>query len=252
MSFVDADWQGRAGHRLPHRLHRRARLRAAAALGRRRADLWDALVEAAAASAGGRAASARGTRCAPRWATRCTGTSCSLDITPGAGAGRLGGRLEEGRTSGAATRWWPRRRPVRAACRGGCSRSGPGHPAADMRRGPDARDMRLGEVTVRHLLAHAQAGHRAGAAGDRRRPRATRSVVDVRGPRGGRRGGQAAVRAGADPAGRARRLTSLPGPAPDRPSRCPVAEPSAGSAGRPWPAPPPALSRRGAARGRRR
>ena len=45
------------------------------------AALWDALVEAARAAAG-RPGSGRGTRCAPRWATRCTARSSRLDISP--------------------------------------------------------------------------------------------------------------------------------------------------------------------------
>ena len=73
MSFADADWQGDAGRRVPHRLHRRARLRAAAALGRRRRALGRGARGRASRTASGRAGSAPATRCAPRWATRCTG-----------------------------------------------------------------------------------------------------------------------------------------------------------------------------------
>ena len=48
------------------------------------------------------------------------GQELSPTITPGAGPGRLGGRLEEGRPSGARTRSSPRRRRAPRGCSGAC------------------------------------------------------------------------------------------------------------------------------------
>ena len=65
------------------------------------------------------------TRCAPRWATRCTATnfrSTSRRCRPGA-AGRSAGRRTR---SSAATRCWPRRKPGRDGCCAGCGWSGRG------------------------------------------------------------------------------------------------------------------------------
>ena len=81
--------------------------------------LWDALTEAMAPTAGCRAGWAPATRCAPRWATPCTGRTCpstSRRYRP-ARAGRSAGRS---RSSGAARRSSPRRRPVRRGSRGDC------------------------------------------------------------------------------------------------------------------------------------
>ena len=67
--------------------------------GRRRA-LGRAAGGGRASSACCPAASARATRCAPRWATRSTARTSRLDVTPNEAAPRLGGRLEEGRVLG--------------------------------------------------------------------------------------------------------------------------------------------------------
>ena len=97
-----------------------------------------------AGSAGCRPASAPGTRCAPRWATRCTGRTCRCDISPVQARVGLGGRLEEGRVLG------PRRAARREGGRAGARAVGarvarPGHPArahagpGRRRRRPSAR-----------------------------------------------------------------------------------------------------------------
>ena len=94
MSFVEADWQGRPGHRVPHRLHRRARLRARARGGTTRPHCGTPSSRRSRRSTASRAASARATRCAPRWATRCTDRTCrcrSLPCRP-APAGPWAGR----------------------------------------------------------------------------------------------------------------------------------------------------------------
>ena len=81
MSFVE----GRAGRRrparLPHRLHRRARLRAGRPVGGGRRAVGRVLA-AGAGVGSGPAASAPATRCAPRWATRCTARTSRPTITP--------------------------------------------------------------------------------------------------------------------------------------------------------------------------
>ena len=75
-------WRGHAGGRLPDRLHRRARLRAGAAVGGRRRAVGRRARGGRDARHPRRAASAPATRCAPRWATRLHGQDLSLDITP--------------------------------------------------------------------------------------------------------------------------------------------------------------------------
>ena len=70
--------------------------------------------------AASRRAWAPATHCAPRWATRCTGTNCrstSRRCRPDA-AGRSAGRRTR---SSAATRCWPRKPPARDGCCGGCA-----------------------------------------------------------------------------------------------------------------------------------
>ena len=62
-------------------------------------DVWDALVEAGEPHGIRPAGSAPATRCAPRWATRCTATTCRRDH-PGDGRRRLGGRLGQARVLG--------------------------------------------------------------------------------------------------------------------------------------------------------
>ena len=75
-------FEGARGRGLPHRLHRRARLRA----GRRQRGGAGALGRAArgggAARDRCRAASAPATRCAPRWATRCTARTSASTSRP--------------------------------------------------------------------------------------------------------------------------------------------------------------------------
>ena len=107
---------------VPHRLHRRARLRAA--------------------RPGGRRAARCGTRCSPprsRWAAGRAGLAArdtlrtemgyplhGQDLSarhhPGAGGQRVGGRLDEAGVLGTRRRWSRRRRPGR---RGGCAGCGP-------------------------------------------------------------------------------------------------------------------------------
>ena len=166
--------------------------------------LWDALLAAGEPrGAACRAGSVRGTRCAPRWATRCTARTFSLDDHAGAGAGRLGGRLGQagvlgsrGPPRGAGARgrraWpgacWPWTAGIPRAGTWWCATSGRAtgrSPAA--RRGHD----------VGHLLPDAQAGHRPRAArplGGRRATRSSSTSAVV--PAVPRR--QAAVRPGAD------------------------------------------------------
>ena len=71
------------------------------------------------------AASARATRCAPRWATRCTARTSRREIRPvqARPAGRSAGRS---RPSAAATPWWRRRRPARSGARRAWCRSSAG------------------------------------------------------------------------------------------------------------------------------
>ena len=115
MSFVEASFDGSDRHRLPHRLHRRARLRARRAQrGRRRA-----VGRAARRRRGVRRAAVRPRR--PRHAAHRDGLPAARAghqprRHPGAGAARLGGRLEEGRVLGHATCCSPRRRPARRGC----------------------------------------------------------------------------------------------------------------------------------------
>ena len=112
-----------AADRVPHRLHRRARLRAGRA------------VRAGAAPCGTRCSRpARrtgcappgwppATPCAPRWAIRCTGRTCRWRSRPVQARVGLGRRLDQAGRSGAATRCSPRRRPARAGCCGAWRRS---------------------------------------------------------------------------------------------------------------------------------
>ena len=122
MSFADAQWEGapvtvcRTGYtgERGYELLPAGRARAAA-LGR-------AARARSAASAACRAGSAPATRCAPRWVTRCTGTSCrsrSARCRP-APAGRWAG---PSRRSGAATPSSPSGSAGPSACCGACSRS---------------------------------------------------------------------------------------------------------------------------------
>ena len=114
---------------LPHRLHRRARLRAARPGRRRGPGCGTRCWRRPSRSAAGRPGWPPGTPCAPRWATRCTARTCSVDITPvQAGSGwavgwtqarvlgtRRADRREGGRPGAAAAR---AARGRTRACRG--------------------------------------------------------------------------------------------------------------------------------------
>ena len=94
--------------------------------GIRRQVVFDALVERGRVPpAVNSPGSAPATRCAPRWAIRCTATNCRWRSRPcrRAAVGPSGGRRTR---SGAATRCWPRRKPARSGCCAGCGRVGRG------------------------------------------------------------------------------------------------------------------------------
>ena len=82
MSFSAASLGRRRADRLPHRLHRRARLRAGRAGRATRSPSGTRSSPPARRSGCAPAGWPPGTRCAPRWATRCTGRTCRLEITP--------------------------------------------------------------------------------------------------------------------------------------------------------------------------
>ena len=113
--------------------------------------------------------SAPATRCAPRWATRCTATTCHRDH-PGDGRRGLGCRLGQAALLGPGCAHGAARGqgvPPDARARG----ERPRHPAVALRRqGRERCGRRRGHLG--HLLAHPQAGHRARPArplGDPRR-----------------------------------------------------------------------------------
>ena len=136
--------------------------------------VWDALMAAGEPHGGCRPAWPPATRCAPRWATRCTGRTCRPEITPVQARQRLGGRLGK-------PEFWGREAllaekaagPAPAAARAAGDR--PGRPAAGTWR-CCAEGARGRRDHSRHVLADAEGGHRAGAArhGVRRWTRATR------------------------------------------------------------------------------
>ena len=76
MSFEPAPPGRRRADGVPHRLHRRARLRTGRPGRPTPWRVWDALFGAGEPSGCGPAAWAPATRCAPRWATRCTARTC--------------------------------------------------------------------------------------------------------------------------------------------------------------------------------
>jgi aminomethyltransferase len=140
---------------LPHRLHRRARLRAAGAVARGGAGVGR--------PGRGRGAPVRPRR--PRHPAHRDGLPPPRpgphpDITPcrRAAAGRWAGAS---RSSGAATRWWPRRRRARAAA-ARAARDRPGCAAAG--HGVLADGARVGVTTSGTFSPTLEAGHRAGAA----------------------------------------------------------------------------------------
>ena len=180
MSFVEADSaSGCRRRRLPHRLHRRARLRADRAADDVAAPLWDALLRGGrAVRRARRAGSAPATPCAPRWATRCTARtsrSTSRPRRPGS-AGRSAGRRTR---SGAGTALAAEKEAGPTRLLRGLVATGRGIPRAALRRVEDHRRGRSAR-SPRHLLADPAAGHRAGAARPRDRRRRD-GVVDVRG-----------------------------------------------------------------------
>ena len=162
-------YTGERGYELVAAQRRRRRAVGRAARGRRRR------------TACCRAASAPATRCAPRWATRCTARTSRLDITPGPGPPRLGGRLEEAGVLGpgrAARREGGR---ARRGCCGACAATGRGIPRPGMAvLDAGRRAGRRGHQ--RDVLPDPEAGIAPGAARPRpASPRATRWSVDVRG-----------------------------------------------------------------------
>ena len=114
MSFAVAALAGVRADRVPHRLHRRARVRAGGA-GRRTparcgTRCWPPARPTGCAPAG----LAPGTRCAPRWATRCTARTCrrtSRRCRPGP-AGRSAGEAGVLGPGGAARREGGRAAPA--------------------------------------------------------------------------------------------------------------------------------------------
>ncbi len=136
---------GHRGRGLPHRLHRRAWLRADRAQRGRRRAVGPAARGRRARSGCCRAGSARATRCAPRWATPCTARTSPSTSPPTrpASAGPSAGRRTP---SGAATRSSRRRRPGPSATCAGCS------PSSAASRGPGmmvslVSDVPLCEIT---------------------------------------------------------------------------------------------------------
>ena len=174
------------------------------ALGRRRRPLWDALL---AAGEPLRHAALRPRR--PRHAAHRDGLPAAR---PGpqprhhAGPGpRSAGRSAGRRTrSGAGTRWSPRRRPGPPRLLRGLVATGRGIPRPDMQVRLAHGDVPVGEVTSGTFSPTLKQGIGL-ALLDRRCAEGDEVVVDVRGARGRRDGGQAAVRAGPDPPGLTRR-----------------------------------------------
>ena len=176
---------GAPGHRLPHRLHRGARLRARARAGRTRRPCGTRSSRRPRRTAACPAAWARATRCAPRWATRCTATTSALDITPvQARAGWAVGWKKDALLGQGGAGRREGRRARRASW--GLLATGRGipraHCAGEVRR---RRGGRRGHL--RHVLADAEAGHRPGPARPDRAPRATRSSSTCAGARCRRR-----------------------------------------------------------------
>ena len=175
------DFRRRAGTGVPHRLHRRARLRAHPGLGlpRRRCGTRSS---SAAASFGGLPAGL-GARDTLRTEAGYPlhGQDLSLDITPVQARSGWAVGLEEGRvlgTGGADRGEGGRAAPAAVGPRV----ARPRHPARAHDRAQRGRRVdRRGDQ--RDVLADAAQGHRARPArhGRRRRPRATRSTIDVRG-----------------------------------------------------------------------
>ena len=182
MSFVEADFERHRRRGLPHRLHRRARLRADRPQRGRRRALGRAAGGGRGARHARRAGSAPATRCAPRWATRCTARtsrSTSRPTRPGS-AGPSAGRRTR---SGAATCCSPRRRPGPKRLLRGLVADGRGIPRPGMRVSLTP-DVPLGEITSGTFSPDPAQGHRAGPGADvrqrRGRGRASTSAVAAR------------------------------------------------------------------------
>ena len=222
--FADADWHGRpvivcrTGYTGEHGYELRA------ALGRRAGAVGRAARGRPRRTAGCPAGWAPGTRCAPRWATRCTARTCrstSRRCRPV----RLGGRLEEARVLG------PRRagrreggRPRRGCC-WGLLAAGPRHPARRTCQVRDGHGEVVGEVTSGTFSPTLKQGIGL-ALLDRRCGRGRRGRGRRARPRGGRDGRQAAVRAGPDPAGLTPSAPAAQVQARQTPSRRPPGPPS--------------------------
>ena len=172
---------GAAGHRLPHRLHRRARLRAGAAVGRRRRRCGTPWSRRWRPRAACRAGSAPATRCAPRWATRCTATT-SRSTSPRCRPARPGRSAGTSRSSGAATRSSPSGPPSSPALMRGLLVTGRGIPRSHCAvKDADGRGRRRG-----HLRAPSRRPCKQGIALallDRSVTLGDEVVVDVRGRR---------------------------------------------------------------------
>ena len=162
----------RPGAGVPHRLHRRTGLRAAAAVGSGARSCSTPWSTRSAAAGGEPAASARATPCAPRWATRCTATSCrwTSHRCRRAAAGRSGGRRTR---SGAARRCWRRRRPGRGGLLRGLRAIGRGVLRGDLTV-LDGDTAGRGHH-VGNLLSDTESRHRPGVDRHRRRHRRRRS-----------------------------------------------------------------------------
>ena len=190
---------GPPGHRLPHRLHRRARLRARAARGTTRRPCGTRCTEAAAAYDGLPCGLGARDTLRTEMGYPLHGHDLSLDITPVQARAGWAVGLEEGRRSGAGRRWSPRRPPAPRRASWGLLATGRGIPRAHCQV-RDAHGEVVGEVTsgtfsptLKQGIALALLAPRCrrGRRGRRRRARA----------RGRRDRGQAAVRAGPDPPG---------------------------------------------------
>ena len=199
---------GPPGHRVPHRLHRRARLRAGAALGRRAGPVG----RAGRGRRAVRRAALRARR--PRHPAHRDGLPVARQRPQPrhharAGPRGLGRRLEEGRLLGPATRSWPRRPAGARRTSWGLLATGRGIPRAHCQV-KDAHGEPLGEVTSGTFSPTLKQGIALAllapgvAEGDE-------VVIDVRGREVAATVVKPAVRAGPDAARRARPLSRAPG-----------------------------------------
>ena len=140
-------FDGVAGPGVPHRLHRRARLRAAVPAWDGAARVWDALLDAAGPRGGRPAGLGARDTLRTEMGYPLHGQDLSPEISP-VQAGRGWAVGWRRRRSGAVTRCWPRRRRAGAALRGllartAASRAGTGVLDAD---GEADRDDDVGDV----------------------------------------------------------------------------------------------------------